>query len=144
MRTNSAIDIKNEAMIFSAIISMTVGAPYLTASMDFSLQLSVIGYAAVLLASGFLLWFLIGTYYELRGKYLFCRCGPFTEKIMYDDIVSLRLSKNTFSSLALSSKRIIIEWYDDGIYKETMISPKNRVAFMALLMKRCRYLENAA
>lgn len=144
MRINSAVDIRYEALVFSAIAFMTTGALYLISSMDFSPQMAAIGGASVVIASALLLWFLFGSYYELREKYLSCRCGPFTEIIRYDDIVSLRLCKDTSSSLALSSKRIEVRWYDEGCITETMISPKNRKVFLAHLKTRCRYLENAA
>lgn len=144
MRCRSAVDFRNEALIILAIVLITVGAPYLSSAMGFSLQMAMIGYASAVIASAFLLWFLFGTYYELHDNYLFCRCGPFTEMIRYDDIIGLQLSKNTSSSLALSSKRIEILQYSDGIITETLISPKNRAAFMARLKARCRYLEDAA
>jgi hypothetical protein len=144
MRINSEIDIRNEAMIFSAIAFMSVGSVYLTASMGFSLQMAAIGCTAVIVASALLLWFLFGSYYELHEEHLFIRCGPFTESIRYDDIVCLRLIRDTSSSMALSSKRIEIQQYCDGILTETMISPKNRKAFLTHLKDRCRYLEDAA
>lgn len=144
MRINSAVDIRTEALVFSAIVFMTAGAMYLISSMDFSLQMAAIGGASVVIASAFLLWFLFGSYYELSEEYLSCRCGPFTENITYDDIVSLRLCKDTSSALALSSRRIEIRWYDEGYITETMISPKNRKVFLAHLKARCRYLENVA
>lgn len=144
MRINSAVDVRYEALVFSAIAFMTAGALYLISSMDFSLQMAAIGGSCVVIASALLLWFLFGSYYELSAEYLSCRCGPFTEIIMYDDIVSLRLCKDTSSSLALSSKRIEVCWYDEGYMTETMISPKNRKIFLAHLKMRCRYLEDAA
>lgn len=144
MRIRSAIDFCNEALILVSILLMTVSALYLSAAMGFSLQMTLIGYMAVVIASALLLWFLFGTYYELHADYLLCKCGPFSETILYDDIIGLRLSKNKASSLALSSKRIEVLQYRDGIITETMISPKHRVVFMARLKARCRYLENAA
>lgn len=144
MRINSAVDIRNEAMIFSAITFMTVGALYLSASMGFSLQMAAIGCGSAVLASALLLWLLFGSYYELRGELLYCKCGPFTEIIKYDDIVFMQLCKSTSSSLALSAKRIEICWYDNGCLTETMISPKNRKMFLTHLKAQCRYLEYAA
>jgi hypothetical protein len=144
MRIRSAVDFRNEAMIFSAIAFMAALALYLSQAMGFSAQLAVIGGASAVMASAFLLWFLFGTYYELHEDYLFCRCGPLTEVIMYDDIIGLRLSKNTSSSLALSTKRIEVLQYKDGVVTGTMISPKNRASFLARLKARCRYLEDAA
>ncbi|NLA86501.1 MAG: PH domain-containing protein [Clostridiales bacterium] len=144
MRIKSAVDFRNEALILSAVALILTGALYLTASMGFSAQLAIIGYVSAAAASAFLLWFLFGTYYELREDYMYCRCGPFAEAVRYDDIICLRLSKNTGSSLALSSKRIEVWQYSDGVVSELMISPKNRVLFIARLKARCRYLQDAA
>ena len=144
MRSKSAVDFRNEALILFSIAFILIGALYLTASMGFSVQMAMVGYASAASASAFLLWFLFGTYYELHDDYLYCRCGPFSEVILYDDIVCLRLSKNTASSLALSSKRIEIFQYSDGVVSELMISPKNRALFLARLKARCLFLEDAA
>src|SRR5690554_4961824 len=57
----------------------------------------------------FILWIYFGTYYELRNEYLFCRSGPFYEKIPYNKIKSVKLSHNILSSMALSLKRIEIK-----------------------------------
>jgi hypothetical protein len=119
-------------------------ALYLTAAMGFTVQMAMIGFASAAAASAFLLWFLFGTYYELHEDFLNCKCGPFSEVIRYDDIICLRLSKNTSSSLALSSKRIEIQHYSDGVVSETMISPRNRAQFLARLKARCLFLEDAA
>ncbi len=144
MHIKSAVDLRYEALVFSAIAFMTMGALYLISSMDFSLQMATIGGVCVVIASALLLWFLFGSYYELSAEYLYCKCGPFSEVIRYDDVVSLRLCKNTSSYLALSSKRIEIRWYDDGFITESMISPKNRKIFLAHLKAQCSYLEDAA
>lgn len=144
MRIRSAVDFRNEALILLSVAFMMLGAPYLTAAMGLTAQLAMIGYVSAAAASSFLLWFLLGTYYEFREDCLYCRCGPFSETIRYDDIFFLRLSKNTASSLALSSKRIEVWQCSGGIVSGTMISPKNRTLFMALLKARCRYLEEAA
>jgi hypothetical protein len=144
MRIRSAVDFKNEALVFISIGFITAGALYLSAAMGFSMRMALIGYATAVIASAFLLWFLFGTYYELHKDYLYCKCGPFTEVIRYDDIVYLRLGRSTSSSLALSAKRIGIWQCRDGVMSETMISPKNRALFMARLKARCRYLEDAA
>lgn len=144
MHVKSAVDIRHEALVFSAIAFMAGGALYLSSSMGFSLEMAAIGGAAVMFASVLLLWFLFGSYYVLSKEYLYCRCGPFTEIIRYDDIISLRLCKDTSSSLATSSKRIEVCWYDNGFITETMISPKNRKFFLACLKAQCSYLEDAA
>lgn len=144
MRIKSAVDFRNEALILLSIVVIMLGALYLTAAMNLTAQLAVIGLVSAAAASAFLLWFLLGTYYELREDCLYCRCGSFSEVIRYDDIVCLRISENKASSLALSSRRIEVLQYRDGVFSETMISPKNRALFLARLKARCRYLEDAA
>lgn len=89
-----------------------------------------------------LLWIYNGSWYELREEYLFCRLGPFSEKIYYDKVKSLKLSKNLFSSMALSMNRIEIRQRDKGyITGTTLISPANREYILAELIKRCKNLE---
>src|SRR5690554_4166277 len=56
-----------------------------------------------------LLWIYYGTYYVFREDHLFCRSGPFFERIKYDQIKSLKLSENMLSSMALARKRIEIK-----------------------------------
>jgi uncharacterized membrane protein YdbT with pleckstrin-like domain len=91
---------------------------------------------------GLLLWIYCRTYYELREEYLYCRSGPFFEKIPYDRIKSVKLCENLFSSMALSSKRIEICQHDRGfITGTTYISPVNREEFLEELKRRCTNLE---
>lgn len=96
------------------------------------------GVAATALVGGFLLWVYFGTYYELRDEYLYCRCGPFAEKIPYDRIKSLRLCRNLYSSMALSLDRIEIRQRGKGfVTGTTMISPPDRERFLQQLRARC-------
>jgi hypothetical protein len=102
--------------------------------------------AAGLIASApitaFILWIYFGTYYEFREEYLYCKSGPFSEKIQYDRIKSVKISRNMLSSMALSSKRLEIRQHGKGyITGTTLISPENRDDFLLQLKKKCRYLE---
>lgn len=139
MRINSAVDIRYEALVFSAIAFMTAGL-ILTMSMGFSLQEIAMCCTIVIIAAAFLIWYLFSAYYELRREFVYCKCGPFSEKIRYDDIFSLALSRNSSTSMALSSNRIKILYYSDGFIAQTMISPKNREDFLVHLKARCKYL----
>lgn len=86
----------------------------------------------------FVAWMLFGTYYELREEILYCRCGPFVEKIRYENIASIKLANGLLSSMALSSKRIEIRQKGKGfITGTTYISPLKREAFYDELKKRC-------
>jgi len=90
----------------------------------------------------FLLWMLFGTYYELWDTHLYCKSGPFFERIYYDRIKSLKLSRNMLSSMALSRDRIEIKQHGKGyIAGTTYISPVDRESFLIELKKRCGKLE---
>lgn len=102
----------------------------------------VIGYVIGIPMLAFIMWIYFGTYYELREDYLFCKSGPFFEKIAYKNIKSLKLSQNMLSSMALSTKRIEIRQHGKGyITGTTLISPENREEFLRELMSRCKSLE---
>jgi len=92
---------------------------------------------------GLLLWIYFGTFYEFKDEYLYCKSGPFTEKIHYDSIKSLKLCENLMSSMALSRQRIEIKQHKKNyITGTTYISPVNREDFLVELKRRCRYLDN--
>lgn len=101
-----------------------------------------IGYAVGVPMIGFILWIYFGTYYEFRDAYLYCRSGPFVEKIAYEKIKSVKLSQNMLSSMALSTKRIEIRQHGKGfITGTTYISPVNREEFLMELISRCKNIE---
>jgi hypothetical protein len=92
---------------------------------------------------GLLAWVCFGTYYELRDEELYCRSGPFHERIRYAQIRSVRLSQNMLSSMALSRERIEIRQHGKGyIMGTTEISPVEREWFIEQLRRRCPNLEN--
>lgn len=98
----------------------------------------LIGYGVGVPTFAFITWILLGTYYELREEILYCRCGPFVEKIRYENIASIKLANGLLSSMALSSKRIEIRQKGKGfITGTTYISPLKREAFYDELKKRC-------
>ncbi|MDW7740613.1 MAG: PH domain-containing protein, partial [Bacillota bacterium] len=124
MRVKSKVDLWIAVVIWAGIAIM---AGTITMQHD----QPVIGYAIGLPVIALLLWVYYGTYYELRDDYLYCRCGPFFEKIAYSKIKSVRLSRNMLSSMALSLDRIEIKQHGKGfILGTTYISPENREEFM--------------
>jgi hypothetical protein len=144
MRVKSAVDRWFKAVVFAVIALMSASAILLTMTTRFALYQVVISYAAVLAASAFLLWLLFGTFYELRDEYLYCRSGPFVERIGYDKISYLGYSENMLYSMALSSRRIEIRQYGKSYIAGTiMISPENREIFLGYLKQRCLYLDKA-
>jgi hypothetical protein len=144
MRVKSAVDRRFKAVVFSVVGFLVAAVILLMLTTSFSAYQIVIGCAAVAIASALLLWLLYGTFYELRDDCLYCRSGPFVEKIGYDKIKYLGFSDSMLSSMALSSRRIEIRQYEKGyITGTTMISPENIEIFLGHLTQRCRNLEKA-
>lgn len=134
MQVKSKIDLWVGLVIWSVIVIMA-------GSMTRLNDQTAISYAIGLPVIALLLWIYFGTYYELRDDYLFCRCGPFTEKIAYPKIKSVKLSQNMLSSMALSGDRIEIEQHGKGyLLGTTFISPENREQFLSELISRCNNL----
>lgn len=136
LRIKSAIDWWISILFWSVVLLLLFSFYYIPEDEQ------VIGYITVIPMLIFLLWIYFGTYYEFREEYLFCKSGPFFEKIKYDNIKSIKLTQNLFSSMALSSKRIEIRQHGKGyILGTTFISPMNRQEFINELIKRCKNLE---
>lgn len=96
---------------------------------------------AALIVVVFLLWIWFGTFYELQDEVLLCKSGPFTEKISYEKINSLRLCRNYLSSMAVGRDRIEIIQGKGGLTGTTYISPLDREAFYHALAERCPHLK---
>lgn len=136
-RVQAAIDIQISIIIWISVAIISA-SPFLVEKQDMLILLL----CSVPIIS-LLLWIYFGSWYELREEYLFCRYGPFCEKIYYDKIKALRLSNNLFSSMALSSKRIEIRQHGKGyIIGTTFISPVDREGFLDELAEQCKNLEN--
>jgi uncharacterized membrane protein YdbT with pleckstrin-like domain len=134
MRVNSKIDLWVAIILWGGILIMagTITSLYGQAIISYAIGLPVIA---------LLLWIYFGTYYELKDEYLYCRCGPFSEKIAYPKIKSVKLSRNMLSSMALSLDRIEIKQHGKGyVLGTTYISPENREQFMNELISRCKNL----
>lgn len=101
-----------------------------------------ISYAIEMPLVAILIWIYFGTYYELQENLLYCKSGPFFERIPYEKIKSIKLSRNLLSSMALSTKRIEIRQHGKGYIRgTTFISPINREEFLQELVKKCPNLE---
>jgi len=136
MRVKSKIDFWLKIIIFGTVLIMLVSM------MIVPQDEKIIGYLVGVPMTFFILWIYFGTYYELRDEYLYCRSGPFIEKIVYEKIKSVKLSQNMLSSMALSTKRIEIRQHGKGyITGTTFISPVNREVFMKELISRCKKIE---
>lgn len=136
MRIKSEVDMWFKYIIYITIMIL-LGCLLIVPKERLMITLAI---SAVSIA--FLLWILKSTYYEFRENYLYCRSGPFFEKIHYANIRYARLSNNKLSSMALSSKRIEIRQHNKGYFLgTTMISPVNREEFLQELLKRCKNLK---
>jgi hypothetical protein len=136
MRIKSAIDWWVNILIWMAVAIITISIIMVPQNER------VIGYAVGIPILALLISIYFGTYYELRNDYMYCKSGPFFEKIAYEKIKSVRLRKNMPSSMALSNKQIEIKQHRKGyIMGTTLISPINREEFLKELVGRCRNLE---
>lgn len=134
MRVKSKVDLFIGIVIWACIVIMT-------STMIMKNEQTVLSYAIGLPVIALLLWIYFGTYYELRDEYLYCRCGPLSEKIAYPKIKSVKLSRNMLSSMALSLDRIEVKQHGKGyLLGTTYISPENREQFMSELIGRCNNL----
>lgn len=136
MRVKSNIDFWFRVLIWGTVLIMLVSI------MIVPQNEKIIGYVVGIPMICFILWIYFGTYYDFRDEYLYCRSGPFVEKIVYDKIKSVKLSQNMLSSMALSTKRIEIRQHGKGYFAgTTYISPINREEFMMELISRCNNIE---
>jgi hypothetical protein len=136
MRVKSAVDRRLKIVFWTALV-IIVGA-IIIAPTEKKLIISVIGVPCLILITS-IFW---GTYYELRETYLYCRSGPFTQKIDYDKIKSLRAVEDSQFTMALSSQRIEIKQRDKGtMVGTTLISPVDRESFLAEFTSRCYHLD---
>jgi hypothetical protein len=136
MRYKSAVDLWIKILVYT-VIAVMFGSSAMIPK-----EYIITGIIIAVPATAFILWIRFGTYYEFREEYLYCKSGPFIEKIQYDKIKSVKLCRNMLSSMAMSSKRLEIRQHGKGyITGTTLISPENRDDFLLQLKKKCRYLE---
>lgn len=131
-RVRSAVDLWYVGLIALALLAIIVAAP---SALPGDRLIALVLLAPLLAFPGSLL---LATWYELRNEYLYCRSGPFVERIPYKRIRSLRLCENLWSSMALSRHRIEIRQHGRGwITGTTYISPVDREGFLEELQERC-------
>ena len=136
MRIQSEIDGRYTLLMGCTALILCVSVFFVSGWESYLLLLIVIPIVC------FLSWIYFGTYYMLCDTYLYCRSGPFVEKINYESIKSIKLCQNLYSSMALSSKRIEIKQHGKGYFTgTTYISPIQRERFLHELSKQCTRLE---
>jgi len=140
VRVDSAVDWWIRAIIWGSVFIL-MGSIAVIPQTE-GILFYIVG-ASVVMTAGVLLWIYYGSYYEFYEEYLYCKSGPFFERIPYDRIRSVRLAENMLSSMALSTKRIEIRQHGKGfIMGTTYISPVEREEFMLELVRRCPNLEH--
>ncbi len=72
-------------------------------------------------------WLLFSTYYRVDSAILRIQAGPFSWSVPLEQIRSVTASRTWFSSPALSTNRLKIEY---GKQRSVLVSPKKRVAFI--------------
>jgi hypothetical protein len=136
MRTRSQVDFWISLIIWLTVLIIAISM--LIVPKQLLIYSIVIGLICII----FLLWIYFGTYYEFKKDYLYCKSGPFFERIYYNKIKSIKLSNNMLASMALSAKRIEIKQHSKNYFTgTTLISPKNREIFMNELISRCKFLD---
>lgn len=136
MRIKSKIDAWVSFIFFGTVVILL--AVFFSVSVDERLIVGISGLPVVLL----LFWLYFDTWYEFRDDYLYSKSGPFFERIRYENIRSVKLSKNLLTSMALSVYRIEIRQHKKGfILGTTYISPLDREKFMEKLIQRCENLD---
>jgi hypothetical protein len=149
MRAKSTVDRRSKTIVFGSVALLLAIAVLLTLTVRLALSQLLIGYGSVILASSFLLWLLYGTFYELRDGCLYCRSGPFVERIGYDSIRYLGYSEGMRIEIRQLDIRPIRRFATRGqgiglVTMTTMIAPENLEIFMAYLKQRCHYLDKAS
>lgn len=123
---------------YSAVLTVLVWVPLL---LPFALILPhAHGIMFVLIpVIAFVAWIWFGTYYMITDTTLETRCGPFRESIPLSSITRVSASRSLMSGAALSLDRISIIHGRFG--EETLISPRERKAFIDQLSARCPQAE---
>ncbi len=136
MKIKSEVDLLFQVIIGTTVIIMIAPIALIPAQERWMLVI------VALPMTLFLLWLVLGTWYEFRDDYLYCVSGPFREKIYYDKIKEVKLTENLMSSMAFSRKRIEIRQHNKNYFTgTTMISPQNREDFYVQLKRRCKNLQ---
>lgn len=85
----------------------------------------------------FLLWISFSISYTFQENHLLVKTGPIKKRIKYNEITSVRPTKDIFTGFRiLSSIDALAISYQSGIMGEIKISPKEKDAFLTELRER--------
>jgi len=80
-----------------------------------------------------MLWVLYGTGYTITSDQLLIRCGPFSFRVVLNDIAEIIPTRNPLSSPACSLDRLKVVY---GYSRQSlMISPKNKPEFLSAIVQ---------
>ena len=85
-----------------------------------------------------MIWVLYSTRYIFESRVLLIRCGPFSFRVPFNEIGSVRPSRNPLSSPACSLDRLLISWRNNS--RKILISPEGQADFLHRLAQRCPQL----
>jgi hypothetical protein len=119
--------------LIAAPLAISVGASVsaLLAHPPFEAVLLIVGIEALLL--GFISWTFRSTRYEVTGREVIARSGPFRWRIEIATIESIRPSRNPLSSPALSLDRLEVRY---GRGRSLLVSPEDRIGFLDAIVAR--------
>ncbi len=80
------------------------------------------------------------TRYEVTGREVIARSGPFRWRVVIESIESIHPSRSPISSPALSLDRLEIR-YDGG--RALLVSPEDREGFLQAIVERSKHLHRA-
>ena len=82
-----------------------------------------------------MLWVLYGTGYTITPDRLFIRCGPFTFRVILNEINEITPTRNPLSSPACSLDRLKVVY---GLSQQSiMISPADKSGFLSAIVQHC-------
>lgn len=138
MRYKANVDRWFKIILISPLIILLL-IPYIIEG-----TIDVISWITFFIVAILVLWLLLGSHYTLKEDHLLIVMVFIRQRIKYEDIQSVKLTKNLYSSMALSLERIEIKKHNAGFYRRaTYISPENREQFYEQLIARCPHLDQS-
>ena len=94
--------------------------------------------SVMLLVVALVVWVVMSTYYEFEPAALVAHSGPWSWRIAFADIVSVRESRSSRSGPALSMDRLEIEYRPGRVL---LLSPADKAGFLAELRRRTAHVD---
>lgn len=124
---------KKDVTYFLAVWG-TIAFVSLVIILNFSLNvLAIFSGLLGLIGIGLLIWVWFGTSYRIENESIQIKYGPFKWKVSIEDINSISKRKNLLITPALAMDRLLLRY---GKYGEILLSPKNEVEFIDLLLAK--------